>query len=184
LAGTGVAAFEPGQPDGVGPIVDIGPGEGRETAGSSYDFALGCCVATKGSGGGSETFYRGMSNAEFDGLGPKGQLSPRGESFVTQDLGYVQQLAKRHPDLYERIVRYDMAPGTRQALIDNGARDRVLSHTLDEAGLGGLPIIGKGDRSVVHVKGEGGAINFGLRPGSADTFNCRILGFCTISGGG
>lgn len=125
-----------------------------------------------------------MSNAEYEGLSGSGGLSPRGESFVTQDLGHVEQLAARHPGSYERIVQFDMQPGTRQALIGNGARDRVLSSTLDEAGLGDLPIIGKGDRNVVHVKGEGGAINFGLRPGSADTFNCRILGFCTISGGG
>lgn len=40
-----------------------------------------------------------------------------------------------------------------------------------------LPLIEKGVTYVVHVKGELGGINFGLRPGSADIFNSRILNF-------
>jgi hypothetical protein len=30
---------------------------------------------------------------------------------------------------------------------------------------------------VVHIKAEGTAINYGLRPGSVDIFNSRILNF-------
>lgn len=119
-----------------------------------------------------------MSNAELDSLSATGRLTPRGESFVTQDLGYVQQLAARHPDLYENIVRFDMAPGTRQALIDAGARSP--GRLLEEAGLGHLPLIQKGMQNAVHIKGELGAINYGLRSGSAEIFNCRITGFCRI----
>lgn len=115
---------------------------------------------------------------EFDSLSATGRLSPRGESFVTQDLGYVQQLAARHPDLYETIVRFDMAPGTREALLSAGARSP--GRLLEQAGLGHLPLIQKGMPDVVHIKGELGAINYGLRPGSADIFNCRITGFCGL----
>ncbi len=104
---------------------------------------------------------------------------PRGESFVTQELRYVQQLAARHPDLYERIVRFEMAPGTRQTLMDAGARSP--GRALEEAGLGHLPLIQKGMSNVVHVKGELGAINYGLRSGSVDIFNSRILRFFTIN---
>jgi hypothetical protein len=116
-----------------------------------------------------------MSKAEFAALKVSGGLAPRGESFVTQHLDYVEQLAARHPDLYEKIVRFEMQPGTRDALIAGGARSP--GNALVNAGLGHLPLIGKGMNDVVHVKGELDAINFGLRSGSADIFNTRILGF-------
>jgi hypothetical protein len=45
-------------------------------------------VAAETAGGASEVFYRGMSNAEAGGLARSGGLSVRGESSVTQDLGY------------------------------------------------------------------------------------------------
>jgi len=126
----------------------------------------------------TETFYRTMSNAELDSLSATGRLTPRGESFVTQDIGYVQQLATRHPTLYETTVQFDMAPGTRDALVSAGARSP--GRAVEEAGLGHLPIIRSGMPDVVHIKGELGAINYGLRSGSADIFNCRITGFCEV----
>ena len=47
LVGTGVAAFDLAQPDGVGPTGGVVAGQGRETTADSYDSALGCCVATQ-----------------------------------------------------------------------------------------------------------------------------------------
>jgi RHS repeat-associated protein len=123
----------------------------------------------------NEVFYRGMSNGEYGALQSSGRLVPRGESFVTQDLSYVQQLAARHPDLYETIAQFDMQPGTRDALIAGGARSPGPG--LVDAGLGHLPLIGKGMNGIVHVKSELGAINFGLRSGSAEIFNSRIIRF-------
>jgi RHS repeat-associated protein len=120
-----------------------------------------------------EVFYRGMSNAEHDALKAAGGLAPRGESFVTQRLTYVQQLAARHPELYEKIVQFEMQPGTRDALIAAGARSP--GKALEEAGLGRLPLIERGMKDVVHVKGELGAVNYGLRSGSVDIFNDRII---------
>ena len=124
--------------------------------------------------GGTETFYRGMSNAEYEGLQNSGGLSPQGESFVTQSLGFIQQLAARHPELYQTIIRFDMAPGTRDALLEAGARSK--GNLLDEMGFGDMPAIGKGMIDVVHIKAERGAVTYGLRQGSADIFNSRILG--------
>lgn len=49
FARTGVAAIDLAEPQGVGPAGDVVPGQGRETAGSSYDSALGCCMAAPSS---------------------------------------------------------------------------------------------------------------------------------------
>jgi hypothetical protein len=127
---------------------------------------------------GSETFYRGMSHAEHQGLLENGGLSVRGESFVTQDLAYIEQLAARHPGKYETIVQFQMKPGTRQALLDSGYISR--SKLLTDKGLGDLPPIMKGMKDVVHIKGEIRWINYGLRPGSAHIFNGRILDFWRV----
>ncbi|MGH9180768.1 MAG: RHS repeat-associated core domain-containing protein, partial [Acidimicrobiales bacterium] len=99
----------------------------------------------------AETFFRGMSKAEFESLSRVKGLVPRGEAFVTQNLGYVEQLAARHPELYGTIVQFSMQPGARQALIDAGVRSS--GRLLEEAGLGHLPLIEKGMRDVIHIKG-------------------------------
>lgn len=101
-----------------------------------------------------------------------GKLSVRGESFVTQDLAFVEQLGARHPKLYEVTVRFEMQPGTKQALLAVGARSR--GRLLTQEGLDTLPAIGKGMTDVVHIKAEANAITYGLRPGSAAVFNSRI----------
>lgn len=117
-----------------------------------------------------------MSRASFQKLPASGALSvTRGERFVSQDLGYVEQLAARHPEWDLTIVRFDMQLGTRDALIAAGARS--AGNLLEQKGLGYLPMIQKGMTDVVYIKGEGRAINFGLRPGSVDIFNSRILHF-------
>jgi RHS repeat-associated protein len=121
-----------------------------------------------------EVFYRGMSHAEARGLSNTGGLSVRGESFVTQDLGYVQQLAARHSNLYQTITRFEMAPGTTDALLAAGARGS--GRLLDDLGLGGMRQIQSGMTDAVHVKAELGAVTYGLRSGSVDVFNSRIVG--------
>ena len=93
----------------------------------------------------------------------------------TQDLAYIEQLAARHPDLYTHVVRFELQAGTRQTLIDIGARNSAK--ILEEAGLGHLPLMRRGMLDAVHIKGEGTAINFGLRSGSVDVFNRAISVF-------
>jgi hypothetical protein len=135
--------------------------------------------ASAGGGGKSEIFYRGMSNEEFSGLKRSGSLFPaNGESFVTQDVSYIEGLAAKNPRLYQTIVGFEMAPGTRQALVSAGAR--AGGSLLEGPELGDLPSIqGKGS-DVVHIKQERGRITYGLRPGSVDIFNERIISFSGI----
>jgi RHS repeat-associated protein len=134
-----------------------------------------------------EVFYRGMSRAEFEGqLKTKGTLYPRnGESFVTQDLDYIRQLAARNPNEYEVLVRFEMAPGTRDALMAAGVRDEQLSHAARRMGLEDLPTFVKGQRlpGAVHVKTELDYLTFGLRRGSVDIFNSRIQSYEEIGWG-
>jgi RHS repeat-associated protein len=156
-----------------GAIGGVGGGVGM-----AFDGLAGAGGAASDQLPATETFFRGMSSEELQGLQQSGQLSVRGESFVTQDVGYVRQLAERWPAKYPEVVKFDMEPGTRQALIDAGARSG--GRLLDDAGFQDMPRIVKGASDVVHVKAEGAAINYGLRPGSADIFNSRIIDFGTL----
>jgi hypothetical protein len=54
--------------------------------------------------------------------------------------------------LYETIVQFDMAPGTRDALLNAGARGP--GRLLEEMGFGDMPAIEKGMADAVHVKAE------------------------------
>jgi hypothetical protein len=83
------------------------------------------------------------------------------------------------PNLYETVVKFEMKSGTRQALLDAGARSG--GRLFGEVGLDYLPRIERGMTDAVHIKAERGAINYGLRPGSADIFNSRILRFWELS---
>jgi RHS repeat-associated protein len=127
----------------------------------------------------NETFYRGMSKGEYENqLKAKGGLWPlHGETFVTQDEAYIRQLAARHPGDYEMLVKFEMQPGTREALLAAGARDNPASQAVRDMGLDGLPVLGKGQADMVHIKAEKGYLNFGLRRKSVDIFNGRILDF-------
>ena len=73
------------------------------------------------------------------------------------------------------IIRFDMAPGTQEALLEAGARSS--GKLLDALGFGDMPVIGKGMISVVHIKQDLETLTYGLRRGSADIFNSRILGW-------
>jgi RHS repeat-associated protein len=144
-------------------------------------FARGAAPALGGRlGGEAEIFYRGMSSAELASVTRTGAVTVRGtENFVTQDLAYVEHLATQsaragNPQLYENVVRFEMQPGTADALVASGARSQptVVHEVLED-----LPTIVRGDLNVVHVKVELGSVNYGLRPGTQDIFNSRILGF-------
>ncbi|MDX2542566.1 DUF6531 domain-containing protein [Streptomyces sp. WI04-05B] len=128
-----------------------------------------------------EPFYRVMSEKEFSRLGPNGEITPRGENFVTQEPDYVTGIAERfarrggrNAQKYTHLVRYEMEPGTRDALIaaGRGSGDNIAA-IRESFGLH-LDEIGE-STEFVHVKLERGGLNFGLREGSADVFNSRIL---------
>jgi hypothetical protein len=114
-----------------------------------------------------------MSPEELASVRSVKGITPRGENFVTQDRAYIEQLAARHPGTYDNIVRIETRPGTRDALIDSGATSR--SAAVDgNPDFDGLPRVPKGSPDVVHIKGEGSSINYGLRRNTADIFNDRI----------
>ena len=123
-------------------------------------------------------FYRAMSYTERDAVLVSRRISPKGESFVTQDVGYSRQLAARHPEKYDSLLEFETQPGTRDALIASGARSD--GQLFKDEGLDHLPHITKGQKDVVHLKDERDSLTYGLRPGSAHIFNDRIIGIQEI----
>ena len=122
-----------------------------------------------------EVYYRGMGPEELPGVMANRGITPRGENFVTQDRAYIEQLAARRPGEFDNVVRFEVRPGTTKAMQDAGATSR--SNLVDSTErLRDLPRIERGQTDVIHIKGEGTAINYGLREDSADVFNDRIQG--------
>jgi hypothetical protein len=113
-----------------------------------------------------------MSKREFNQLGPNGEITVKGtENFVTQSRGYLEGLRSRvasrggpNADKYSVLVRYEMAPGTRDALIAAGKSPEDIGQ----------------DLNAVQLKMERGAETFGLRPGSVDVFNSMINDFESV----
>ncbi|MFC8620517.1 LamG-like jellyroll fold domain-containing protein [Micromonospora purpureochromogenes] len=130
---------------------------------------------------GCEVFYRGMGEKEYKKLGPNGEITPRGENFVTQARDYVVGLRDRfrrrggrNAEIYTRLVRYEMQPGTTDALIAAGRGSGDNMAAIRENF--GIDLEEIGDsQNFVHVKQEREGLNFGLRSGSADVFNSRII---------
>jgi hypothetical protein len=116
----------------------------------------------------NEVFYRAMSEREYKQLGPKGEITVKGtENFVTQSRSYLEGLARRvggrggrNAEKYTVLVRYEMSPGTRDALIAAGKEPAEIGNDINS----------------VHLKSERGAQTYGLRPGLVDVFNSRIQG--------
>ncbi|RAG82056.1 hypothetical protein DN069_29625 [Streptacidiphilus pinicola] len=114
-----------------------------------------------------EVFYRAMSEKEYRQLGPKGEITVKGtENFVTQSREYLQGLRDRftrrggrNAEKYTILMRYEMAPGTRDAMVAAGK----------------LPEDIGSDINAIHLKSERGSDTFGLRPGSVGVFNSNIL---------
>ncbi|MEA2497133.1 MAG: hypothetical protein QOJ29_5044 [Thermoleophilaceae bacterium] len=65
-----------------------------------------------------------MSENELASVISNRGITPRGENFATQDRGYIDHLAVRHPRTYDNVVRFEVRPGTRDALIDAGGTSR------------------------------------------------------------
>ncbi len=144
--------------------------------------AFGLAIATATQNGERneehEIFYRAMSDAEFAGLGPNGEITiGQTENFVSQSPEYVIQLAVRWPNRYQKLVVYVMDQGTRSALVSRGAVSNGAQEI--DPSLAGLPNISSFPRQysdVVHLKGEtGNVLNYGLRRGTVDLFNSRII---------
>lgn len=118
-----------------------------------------------------------MSSKELQQLGPRGVISIlNSENFVTQNYNYVLSLAAKRPQDYQHLVIYNMQHGTRNVLLSHGAISNVSADDFPE--VSGLPHIStfpRNEPNVIHVKGEAGGLNFGLRRGTVDLFNSRII---------
>ncbi|QRF06122.1 hypothetical protein G9U55_08525 [Streptomyces koyangensis] len=121
----------------------------------------------------NEVFYRAMSEKEFNQLGTNGEITVRGtENFFTQDREYLEGLRHqthrrggRNAEKYTVLVRFEMSPGTRDALIAAGKRTGEIGQ----------------DVNAVHLKSERGFDTYGLRPGSVGVLNSRIVGFGRVA---
>ena len=124
----------------------------------------------------SEIFYRAMSFLEYNGLVNNGRLTLRStEMFVTQSRPYAEHIMAQRPTDFELLVRFHVRAGTTETLRSVGQRNEAMA--VIREGMGRLPLIESGNPDVVHIKGEFGAINYGLRANTLHIFNDAILSF-------
>jgi hypothetical protein len=121
---------------------------------------------------GVETFFRAMSETDYQSLLATGELPATGETFISTSSEYAAQ--------YNGVlVQFNMAPGTTQALAEIGVRDvsDVVSSTYPD-----MPLVSRGwGAANAFFKGEGNLINIGLGHGEAlDLFNSMIQGFSEV----
>jgi len=122
---------------------------------------------------GIETFYRTMSQANFEQLLDTGEIPATGETFITESL--------ERASMYNGVtVQFNVQPGTTDSLVSMGVRD---NSNLVAATYGDLPAVESGwGATNAYFKGEDGLINIGLGQGPAlQTFNGNIVSFQAVS---
>jgi hypothetical protein len=122
-------------------------------------------------GSAPDTFYRTMSQEQYEQLLITRQIPATGETFVSPNLQYAKQ--------YDGVtVQFTMQPGTTAELLGIGVRNVGLN----EGAFGGLPVVQSGWASVnAFFKLEGSVVNIGLGNGAAlNTFNKNITSFSRV----
>jgi len=130
--------------------------------GSVFDSVAGAAE------GGSETFFRTMSQEHYEQLLNTGQIPATGETFISPSLEYAQQ--------YNGVtVLFNVQSGTTDSLLGMGVRNAGLNG----GAYGNLPLVQSGwGASSAFFKLEGNVVNVGLGNGSAlNTFNNSIVNF-------
>ncbi|MCL1792146.1 MAG: hypothetical protein FWG40_12550 [Peptococcaceae bacterium] len=121
-------------------------------------------------GSGNETFYRAMSETDYQSLLKTGKLPSTSETFISPSRAYASQ--------YDGIlVRFNVKSGTTSSLKSIGVRD---TSNLTTRVYGNMPVVRSGwTKTNAFFKGEGqDLINIGLGRGNAlDIFNRNISGF-------
>jgi large repetitive protein len=120
---------------------------------------------------GTETFYRTMSQANYDHLLATGKIPATSETFISPSLEYASQ--------YNGVtVQFGVRAGTTDSLLSMGVRNAGLTG----GAYGSLPLVQRGWGSGnAFFKLEGGVVNIGLGSGAAlDTFNGNIVNFNLI----
>jgi hypothetical protein len=120
-------------------------------------------------GSASETYYRTMSQADFEALQKTGNVSPTKETFISPSQAFSQRYTGT-------MVRFTVRAGTTDALAGVGVRD---ASAVASAAYPDMPLVSSGWTSrSAFFKGEGGLINIGLGRGKAlDIFNDAIQNF-------
>lgn len=121
--------------------------------------------------GGTEAFYRTMSQANYDTLLATGKIPATSETFVSPSLQYASE--------YSGVtVQFNVQAGTADALKVIGVRNAGLN----SGAYGNLPLVQRGwGSSNAFFKLEGNVVNIGLGRGSAlDTFNNNIVNFTSV----
>jgi hypothetical protein len=132
-------------------------------------------VGTPGMGG-TEKFYRAVSDLELQRIRATGDIVPRHpDYFVTQSQEYAEHLMFRSKPStqarYQHLLEFEMEPGTQNLLVNKGARasgQPQLFEMFPE-----LPEYGSGMDAFVHLKWERGALNYGLSPQTKHLFRIR-----------
>ena len=122
---------------------------------------------------GTETFYRTMSQANYDTLVATGKLPATSETFISPSLEYAQQ--------YNGVtVQLNAQAGTQNALMGMGVRNSAAGFA--GTAYEGLPSVSGGwTSSSAFFKWEGGTVNIGLGNGSAlNTFNNNLVNFSLV----
>jgi hypothetical protein len=122
---------------------------------------------------GTETFYRTISQANYDTLMATGKLPATSETFISPSLEYAQQ--------YNGVtVQLNAQAGTQNALMGMGVRNSAAGFA--GTAYEGLPSVSGGwTSSSAFFKWEGGTVNIGLGNGSAlNTFNNNLVNFSLV----
>ena len=117
---------------------------------------------------GTETFYRTMSQANYDTLMATGKLPATSETFISPSLEYASK--------YNGVtVQFNVQAGTTDSLLGMGVRNVGLNG----GAYRNLPLVQSGwGSSSAFFKLEGNLVNVGLGRGSAlNTFNNNIVNF-------
>jgi len=145
-------------------------GLGRAAFGVELALAAGglAGVARAEAAEGTETFYRTMSQANYDALTATGKLPATSETFISPSLEYASK--------YNGVtVQFNVQAGTTDSLLGMGVRNAGLNG----GAYNGLPLVQSGwGSSSAFFKLEGNVVNVGLGRGSAlNTFNNNIVNF-------
>ena len=118
---------------------------------------------------GTETYYRTMSEADYNSLLKTGEIPATNETFISPTQSFSEE--------YNGItVEFKVKAGTTNELANIGVRD---SSRIVEDVYGNMPLVSKGwTANNAYFKGENGQINIGLGKGTAlDIFNNNIAGY-------
>lgn len=118
-----------------------------------------------------ETYYRTMSQEDYDYLQLTGEVRSTGETFISSTKGYSQK--------YDGVlVEFTTNAGTKSALEKIGVKNKS---TLTNKMYPDMPFVNSVENWTINnaqFKGEGLQINIGLGKGAGlETFNLNIIGY-------